>query len=80
MKKCFDINMRKDWIRTDEEKQLRQLQKFAKEQRKLNKSAAPSVLNLPLVVRKKKRLTMRPLIPNLIMNPVNYHRTKKKYS
>jgi len=72
--------MRKDWIRTDEEKQLRQLQKFAKEQRKLNKSAAPSVLNLPLVVRKKKRLTMRPLIPNLIMNPVNYHRTKKKYS
>ena len=69
--------MRKDWIRTDEEKQLRQLQKFAKEQRKLNKSVAPPILNLPLVVRKKKRLTMRPLIPNLIMNPVKYCRTKK---
>ena len=28
--------MRKDWIRTDEEREFRQLQKLAKEQKKLN--------------------------------------------
>ncbi|CAF1421300.1 unnamed protein product, partial [Rotaria sordida] len=28
LKKCFDIKMRKDWIRTDEEKQIRQFIKL----------------------------------------------------
>jgi nuclear receptor subfamily 1 group I len=36
LKKCFDIKMRKDWIRTEEEIELRQLQKLAKERRKIN--------------------------------------------
>ena len=56
--------MRKDWIRTDEEKQLRQLQKFAKEQKKLNKSVDQQPLCLPLVVRKKKRLMIKPTTDN----------------
>ncbi|UJR14812.1 hypothetical protein I4U23_001799 [Adineta vaga] len=61
LKKCFDIKMRKDWIRTEEETKLRQLQKLMKQERKRNKSGcdAPPVLNLPLVVRKKKRLMIK---------------------
>ncbi|UJR14813.1 hypothetical protein I4U23_001800 [Adineta vaga] len=62
LKKCFDIKMRKDWIRTEEETKLRQLQKLMKQERKRNKSGCdvlPAV-NLPLVVRKKKRLMNKP--------------------
>jgi hypothetical protein len=64
--------MRKDWIRTDEERELRQLQKLAKEQKRLNNFTDDQQLlvNLPLVVRKKKRLMVRPTIQQLIQ-PVN---------
>ena len=48
--------MRKDWIRTNEEKELRQLQKLVKEQKKLNKSTNTSeqLLTSPTAARKKK--------------------------
>ena len=51
--------MRKDWIRTDEERELRQLQKLAKQQKKFSMlpNGQQSLVNLPLVVRKKKSLT-----------------------
>ena len=64
--------MRKDWIRTDKEVELRQLQKLAKEQKKLNQltAAQEPFLNLPLVKRNKKRLMTRTTIPNLIVKPV----------
>ncbi len=72
MKKCFDIQMRKDWIRTEEEKELRQLQKLAKEQKRLNKltNAEQSLLHLPIVARKKKRLPMKPKIQDLVVKSV----------
>ncbi|CAF1107315.1 unnamed protein product [Adineta steineri] len=58
LKKCFDVNMRKEWIRTDEERELRLLKNLQKEQRKLNKSSADHQLmvKLPIVIRKKKRI------------------------
>ncbi len=64
--------MRKEWIRTDEEKELRQLQKLAKEQRRLNRLAntRPTHLNLPIVVRKKKRLMIKPIIENSVVKSV----------
>ena len=37
LKKCFDIKMRKDWIRTDEEREVRRLQNQAKERRKMQR-------------------------------------------
>ena len=57
LKKCFDIKMRKDWIRTEEELEFRQLQKLAKEQKKLNNlcSTPLSSDNVPLLSRKKRR-------------------------
>jgi len=65
--------MRKEWIRTDEEKELRQLQKLAKEQRRLNRlaNAQQPQLNLPIVVRKKKRLMIKPIVQDLVFKPVN---------
>jgi NMD protein affecting ribosome stability and mRNA decay len=73
LKKCFDIRMRKDWIRTNEEVELRQLQKLAKEQKKLNQLADVQeyLLNLPIVTRKKKRLKKKPTSQELIVKPVN---------
>ena len=64
--------MRKDWIRTDEERELRQLQKLAKEQKRLYNLTNDQQLlfNLPIVVRKKKRLMVKPTIQQLIQ-PVN---------
>ena len=64
--------MRKEWIRTDEEKELRQLQKAAKAQRRLNRlaNAQQPPLNLPIVVRKKKRLAIKPMIDDLVNKPV----------
>jgi hypothetical protein len=54
--------MRKDWIRTEEEIELRQLQKLAKEQKRLNKltNTEQPLLHLPIVTRKKKRLMIKP--------------------
>lgn len=62
--------MRKDWIRTEEETKLRQLQKLVKEQQqKVNKltDESPSLDNLPIVVRKKKRLTID---SSIVVNPI----------
>ncbi|CAF0746452.1 unnamed protein product [Rotaria sordida] len=57
LKKCFAINMRKDWIRTEEERRLRQLKKLYKQKKQLNELSLDEqqlIANLPLVVRKKK--------------------------
>jgi len=50
--------MRKDWIRTEEERELRRLKNLNKEQRKLNKSSRiqQPIIDLPIVARKKKRI------------------------
>jgi hypothetical protein len=65
--------MRKDWIRTEEEKKLRQLQKLVKEEKKLNKSTNDQqiVINFPIVLRKKKRLMIKPIIPEIALKRVN---------
>ncbi|CAF1244025.1 unnamed protein product [Adineta ricciae] len=61
LKKCFDIKMRKEWIRTEEEVKLRQIQKQMKQERRfyLNGIDSKTTIVLPLVVRKKKRLMGR---------------------
>jgi len=64
------MEMRKDWIRTEEEVELRQLQKLAKEQKKLIK-IQQHPLNLPIVIRKRKRLMIKPTTQELIIKPVN---------
>ncbi|CAF2022849.1 unnamed protein product [Rotaria magnacalcarata] len=59
LKKCFDIQMRKEWIRTEGERQIRQLKKLTKQQKPLNKLSSDELKcigNLPLVVHRKKRL------------------------
>ena len=50
--------MRKDWIRTDEEKQVRALVRFSKQQTKSNaqSKALVSIRDFKLVQRRKKRL------------------------
>ena len=65
--------MRKDWIRTEEEKELRQLQKLTKEQKKLNKLTDNQQIShdLPLVARKKKRLIIKPITQDFLVKPVN---------
>jgi hypothetical protein len=65
--------MRKEWIRTDEEKELRQLQKLAKEQRRLSRlsNAQQQHLNLPIVARRKKRLMIKPTSQDLVVQSVN---------
>ncbi len=65
--------MRKDWIRTEEEMKLRQLQKLFKEHRKFSKltNEPQPLVNLPIVARKKKRLLIKPIIQELVVNPVN---------
>ncbi len=73
LKKCFDVKMRKDWIRTQEEIELRRLKKLAKEQKKLNQLTADeqSHLDLPIVMRKKKRLMIKPTVQEWTMKQVN---------
>lgn len=73
LKKCFSINMRKDWIRTEEEVEMRQLQKLAKEQKKLNRltNTDNSLVDLPIVVRKKKRLMTKPTTQDILVETVN---------
>jgi len=65
--------MRKDWIRTEEEIELRRLKKLAKEQKKLNQLTDDQRfrLNLPIVMRKKKRLIPKPTIQEWTIKPVN---------
>ncbi|UJR31906.1 hypothetical protein I4U23_019380 [Adineta vaga] len=88
LKKCFDINMRKDWIRTEEERALRLLKNYQKEQRKLNGLPPNHQLfdKLPIVVRKKKRIVPITTTPtqqkvpipktelSLEINPFGIHR------
>ncbi|CAF0839052.1 unnamed protein product [Adineta steineri] len=59
LKKCFDIKMRKDWIRTEEERKLRRLQDSAREKKKSKKSINDKqpLCSYPIVIRRKKRLT-----------------------
>jgi len=73
LKKCFDVKMRKDWIRTEEEIELRQLQKLAKEQKKLNKLGhnRQTLFDIPVTVRKKKRLMIKPITQEFLVEPVN---------
>jgi len=65
--------MRKDWIRTEEEIELRRLKKLAQEQKKLNQLTADeqSRLNLPIVMRKKKRLMIKPTVQKWTIKQVN---------
>ncbi|CAF4938131.1 unnamed protein product, partial [Rotaria sp. Silwood1] len=72
LKKCFDINMRKDWIRTEEEKQSRELIKFSKEHKK---TSNPSNDQLSFVTHstvrgRKKRLMSKSKRQKLIANPI----------
>ncbi|CAF0881614.1 unnamed protein product [Adineta ricciae] len=69
LKKCFDVKMRKDWIRTDEERQFRKMINSEKE-RKKSINDQQIVNNFPLVVRKKKRLTL--LMKKISNSKVNY--------
>ncbi len=64
------MEMRKDWIRTEEEVELRRLQKLAKEQKKLTK-IQQHYLSLPIVIRKRKRLMIKPTTQELTIKPVN---------
>ncbi|CAF4851434.1 unnamed protein product, partial [Rotaria sp. Silwood1] len=70
LKKCFDIKMRKDWIRTEKEKQLRQLIKLVKEQKKTNISsnASQSLVTLPIIQQKKKHFMIKS--QELVINPI----------
>jgi hypothetical protein len=65
--------MRKDWIRTENEKELRQLKKLIKEQKKLNKTTndSQSLINLPIVIRNRKRLMIKSRSQDLTIKPVN---------
>ncbi|CAF3388682.1 unnamed protein product [Rotaria sp. Silwood2] len=66
--------MRKDWIRTEEEIKSRQLIKLAKEQKKTNNlpNDQQSLVTLPLILRKKKRLMIRSTSQELfVTNPVH---------
>jgi hypothetical protein len=75
--------MRKDWIRTDEERELRRIRNFHKQQKKLNKlpSNEQPVIDLPIVVRKKKRISQvipKPVSQELAVRriePVNHEKT-----
>ncbi|CAF3818447.1 unnamed protein product [Rotaria sordida] len=44
LKKCFDIKMRKEWIRTEEECRVRKLQRLSTKQNKMNKSSNISTI------------------------------------
>ena len=59
--------MRKDWIRTDEERELRRLKNLSKQERKLNRSSSEQqpIFDFPLVVRRKKRIA--PLLAKSIV-------------
>ncbi|CAF5113449.1 unnamed protein product, partial [Rotaria sp. Silwood1] len=61
--------MRKDWIRTEKEKHLRQLIKLVKEQKKTNISsnASQSLVTLPIIQRKKKHFMIKS--QELVINP-----------
>ena len=64
--------MRKEWIRTEEEVTLRQIQKQIKQERRLHRNEVDSktTIVLPLVVRKKKRLMGR---ATSVVQPVKTH-------
>jgi hypothetical protein len=64
--------MRKDWIRTDEERELRRIKNLNKQQRKLNKLSdiqQQPILDLPIVIRKKKRF-VQPIKEELVIQKI----------
>jgi hypothetical protein len=74
--------MRKDWIRTDEERELRKLRNIQKQQRKMNKTTTNEqpIINLPIVMRKKKRIqqsTAKPVTQELVVRKVEPVKTKR---
>ncbi|CAF3378263.1 unnamed protein product, partial [Rotaria sp. Silwood2] len=73
LKKCFNIKMRKDWIRTEEEKQLRRLIKLTKEQKKINNLSndQQSLVTFPSVLRKKKCSMIKSTNQELVINSIN---------
>ncbi|CAF1088122.1 unnamed protein product [Rotaria sp. Silwood1] len=73
LKKCFDVKMRKDWIRTKQEKELRQLIKLSKEQKKINdlSSYQQSFITLPISLQRRKCSTLRSISQEVITDPVN---------
>jgi hypothetical protein len=54
--------MRKEWIRTDEERRLRELIKFDRQQNKLHHGCVDR-MSMSMVTRRKKRLTLRTMKP-----------------
>jgi hypothetical protein len=67
--------MRKDWIRTEEERELRRLRTLQKEQKKLNKLPTDHqpIVDLPIVVRKKKRVlptVKKPVTQQIVIQKV----------
>ncbi|CAF3602187.1 unnamed protein product [Rotaria sp. Silwood1] len=64
--------MRKDWIRTEEEKQSRQLIKLTKEQKKINipPNAQQSLVTFPIVLRRRKRLIKKSTRQEFVTNPI----------
>jgi hypothetical protein len=74
--------MRKDWIRTDEERELRKLRNIQKQQRKMNKTTTNEqpIINLPIVMRKKKRIqqsTAKPVTQEIVVRKVEPVKTKR---
>ncbi|CAF1421312.1 unnamed protein product [Rotaria sordida] len=68
LKKCFDIKMRKDWIRTDEEKKTRYLRRLTKEQKKTNDQQ--SLITLPINLQKKKHLMLTSKNREFVVKPI----------
>ena len=77
LQKCFDMKMRKEWIRTDEEKHLRARMKNSKQQNiKVERSQALiSIRDLNIVHRRKKKLN---LMKNLMVISSSCSRLKTK--
>jgi hypothetical protein len=71
--------MRKEWIRTDEERELRRIKDLNKQQRKLNKLSTiqQPIVNLPIVVRKKKRI-IQPVKQDLVIRKIEPVKQKIK--
>ena len=72
--------MRKDWIRTDEEREFRRMREFHKQQRKFYRFSPyeQPTIHFPIVMRKKKRLLpllQQHSVPDQRIAPVNSNKT-----
>ncbi|CAF4985289.1 unnamed protein product [Rotaria sp. Silwood1] len=72
LKKCFNIKMRKEWIRTEDEKNLRRLQKLAKEKLKTIdlSNDQKSLITSSIVRRRKKSLITKSTNQELVISPI----------